>query len=56
MGIKRAYVKYYVMYYPKYHYELYHIKHSSYNGKSWTKKNCKYNIENLRKDILGALV
>ena len=43
------------MYYPKFHYELNHIEDFWCNRKSWTRKNCKYSIEELREDIPKAL-
>ena len=43
------------MYYPKFHGELNHIEYFWCDGKSWTRRNCKYSIEGLREDILKAL-
>ena len=43
------------MNYPKVHYKLNHKEYFWYDGKSWTRKNCKYSIEGLRIDILKAL-
>ena len=56
MGIKGAYTKHRVMYYPKFHCELNHIEYFWYDGKSWTRRNYKYSIEGLREDIPKALV
>ena len=44
-----------ILFYPKFYYKLNHIKYFFYNGKSWTRKNCKYSIEGLREDIPRAL-
>lgn len=43
------------MYYLKLYYELNQIEYFWCNRKSWIKRNCKYNIEGLRKDIPKAL-
>ena len=55
MGVKGAYKGHGVMYYPKFHRELNHIKYFWYNWKSWTRRNCKYAIEGLREDVPKAL-
>ena len=55
MGIRGAYTKHRVMYYPKFHCELNHIEYFWCDGKSWTRRNCKYSIEELREDILKDL-
>ena len=54
MGIRGAYKKHRVMYYPKFHCELNHIEYFWCDGKSWTRRNCKYSIEGLREDIPKA--
>ena len=48
MGIKRAYKKYQVIYYPKFYYKLNHIKYFWYG-------NYKYSIKRLREDIFKGL-
>ena len=55
MGIREAYTKHRVMYYPNFHCELNHIEYFWYDGKSWTRRNCKYRIKGLREDIPKAL-
>ena len=55
MGIRKVYTKYRVMYYPKFHCKLNYIEYFWYNRKSWTKKHCKYSIEDLGKDIPRVL-
>ena len=55
MGIRGNYTKHRVIYYPKFHYELNHIEYFWCDGKSWTRRNCKYSIEGLREDIPKAL-
>lgn len=44
-----------MLFYLKFHCELNHIKYFGCDGKSWTRKNCKYSIEGLKKDISKAL-
>ena len=55
MGIKGAYTGHRVMYYPKFHCELNHIEYFWFDGKSWTRRHCKYTIEGLREDVSKAL-
>ena len=55
MGIRRASIKHWVIYYPKFHYELNNINYFWFDRTSWTKKNCKYSIKELKKDISKAL-
>lgn len=55
MSIKKAYTKHWVIYYLKSHYKLNYIKYFWYDRKSWIKKNYKYNIKRLRKDIFKVL-
>lgn len=55
MGIRGAYTKRRVMYFTKFCFELNYIEHFQYNGKSWTRRHCKYIIESLREDIPRAL-
>ena len=55
MGIKKAYTKHWVMYYPKFHCELNHIEYFWCDRKSWTRRNYKYSIKKLRKNIPKAL-
>ena len=55
MDIMEAYTKHRVIYYPKFHCELNHIEYFWGDGKSWTRRNCKYSIEGLREDIPKAL-
>ena len=43
------------MYYPKFHRELNHIEYFWCDGKSWTRRHCKYTIEGLREDVPKAL-
>lgn len=45
-----------MIYYPTFHYELNYIEYFWYNRKNWIEKNCKYNIERLRKDISKTLI
>lgn len=56
MNIKRDYTKYGIIYYLKFHYELNYIEYFRCNKKSQIRKNCTYNIEGLKKDILKILV
>ena len=55
MGTKGAFTRHQVMYYPKFYCELNHIKYFWYDGKSWTKRNCKYSLEELRNNVPKAL-
>ena len=55
MGIRRAYTKHQVIYYPKFCCELNHIEYFWYDEKSCIKRNCKYSIEGLREDIPKTL-
>lgn len=56
MGRKNALTGHKVMYYPKFHCELInHIEYFWYDRKSWTRRNCKYTLEELREDIPKAL-
>lgn len=43
------------MYYSKFHCNLNHIQYFWYNKKSKIRKNCKYNIKQLRNDIFKVL-
>ncbi len=43
------------MYYPKSHYELNHIEYFRCDGKSWTRRHCKYTIDGLKEDVPKAL-
>ena len=55
IGIKGAYTTHWVIYYLKFSYELIHIEYFWCDKKSWIRRNCKYSIERLRKDIPKAL-
>lgn len=44
-----------MIYYPKFHCELNHIKYFWYDDKSYTQKNCTYTIEGLRNVVPQAL-
>ena len=44
-----------ILFYLKFHYEFNHIEYFWCDEKSWTGKNCKYNIEGLREDVPRAL-
>lgn len=45
-----------MLFYPKFYCELNHIKFFWCNKKSWIRRNCKYNIEGLGKDVPKALI
>ena len=55
MGIKNALTRNKVMYYPKFHCELNHIEYFCYNRKSWTRRHCKYTLDELKEDVPKAL-
>lgn len=55
MGIKKVYTEYQIMYYPKFYYELNHVKYFQYDRKSQTWHYCKYTIKRLREDIPKTL-
>ena len=55
MDIKCAYTRHWVMYYPKFHCKLNHIKYLWYNRKSSTRRYCKYAIDGLKEDVSQAL-
>ena len=56
MGVQRAYTGYQVIYCPKFHCELNHIEYFWCDGKSWTRRHCKYTVEGLREDVPKALI
>lgn len=43
------------MYYLKFYYSLNQIAYFQYNEKNWIKKNYKYSIKRLKKDIYKVL-
>ena len=55
MDIKNALTGQKVIYYPKFDYELNHIKYFWCDRKSWTRRHCKYTLDDLREDIPKAL-
>ena len=55
MGTKNEAIRHRFMYYQKFHCELNHIEYFWCDGKSWTRRNCKYTLEGLREDVLQAL-
>ena len=55
IGIKNALTGHKVMYYLKFHCKLNQIENFWYNRKSWTRRHCKYTLDELRKDEPKAL-
>lgn len=44
-----------VMYYPEFYCDLNYIEYFQYDGKSWTRRHCKYTLDGLKEDISYAL-
>ena len=55
MGTRGALTGHKVMYYPKFPCELNHIKYFCCDGKSWTRRHCKYSFDELREDVPKTL-
>ncbi len=55
MGIKETYTGHKVMNYPKFHCELNLIEYFWCDGKSLTRRHCKYIIDGLGEDVLKTL-
>lgn len=55
METKNEITRHRVIYYPKFHCELNHIEYFWCNGKSWTQRDCKYTLKELREDVPQAL-
>ena len=51
MDTKNVATRYRVRYYPKFHCELNHVIYFWYNRKSWTRRNYKYTLEGLKKNV-----
>ncbi len=45
MDLKNALTEHKVMYYPKFNCELNHIEYFWCDGKSWTRRHCKYTLD-----------
>lgn len=55
IDIKRAFIRYQVLFYSKFHYKFNYIEYFWGNGKNQTRRYCKYIIKELKEDISQAL-
>ncbi len=55
MGTKGEYTEHKVMYYAKFHCELNYIEYFWCDGKSWTRRLCKYTIDEFKEDLPKGL-
>ena len=55
INTRNAFTRYKILFYSKFHFELNYIKYFWYNANSWIRRNYKYSINELRKNVSKSL-